>query len=160
MAKADYRESFQERLRKRITLGKDYETFEEPEGETTDRRSQELEESRRALKRLSEDKFEQCDGRHKTLEEFMLRITEITTENYDFKKTSCLKCRESYNAVFDTITEGYCVGCATEIFYGDISRATSEVSSMNIRQARREIRAWAALSPAQKIKLGEMLRGH
>ena len=153
MINKNYRESFEERLRLRRELGKDYDKIvEKPKGKLTETRERELEESKKALERLTNNKSKLPAGRPPTLDEFIERLTAINTGSED--ETRCMKCRELYPEKLDLVTDGYCIGCAAELFYGDISRAVQEVTLMNIQQAFREMKAYNSQSEAQKVKRG------
>ena len=120
--------------------------------EVSARRSEELDEWEVALQRLV-DRLggEYSEGRPKTRKEFLTRMREIDTDGSH--EVGCSACRELYSVKLDNLTEGYCVGCAVELFYSDITRAVSEIMVMNYLKARRQQVARNAQVYRQRMKL-------
>lgn len=126
--------------------------------ELTENQLRELEESKRVLEMIAGDNSEIPIGRPKTLEDFKRILEEIRINELD-SEVRCKNCAELYFKKFNIITEGYCTGCAAEIFYGDISQASIEVGLMNFQQAQRNMRAYDSQAEAQKAKRGMTMGG-
>ncbi|MBW2968946.1 hypothetical protein KY304_01920 [Candidatus Woesearchaeota archaeon] len=98
--------------------------------------------------------MEKKPKRPETLNEFIKEIEKIKKINEkEPKKSYCKSCEDSYPAKLKVLTEGYCIDCAMELFYGRLS--TGGVRNIDNKKIKKSIEAFKARPYQVRAKWGK-----
>lgn len=92
-------------------------------------------------------------NRPETLEKFLEKLEELK-QNTDYT-AKCKACRDDYPSVYRDLTEGYCPGCAAEVFYENLEIASEDILETNYSTARRIRKSNDALVARQRESKGK-----
>jgi len=92
--------------------------------------------------------------RAETLEGFLAQVNTLTVEDTK-KEVNCSSCRDPYDARIQDLTGGYCLSCAREVHYGDISGSVGDVIDRNEDAANKKKEALDSMPEGQRVGRGK-----